>query len=114
MTAVIDPTGAVEITFGGETYCLRLTMRGIARLQAKHGRNLAGMLDGTSGAIPEMDAVLDLVSEALQKGHDMPAKEADELADEIATADPLIVGRIIAGAFPDPEGNAKPKRAAKG
>lgn len=109
-----DPTGTVEVEFGGETYCLRLTMRGIARLQAKHGRNLAGMLDGSAGAIPDMEAVLDLVSEALQKGQDMKPAEADDLADEMATADPLLVGRIIAAAFPDPEGNAKPKRAAKG
>lgn len=113
---MIDPTGAVEIEFGGKTLSLRLTMRGIARLQAKHGRNLAGMLDGTAGDVPDMGAVLDLVSEALQKGSGLKAPEADDLADELATADPLIVGRIIGGAFPDalsePEGNAK-KGAAK-
>ena len=110
---MIDPTGAVEIEFGGKTHSLRLTMRGIARLQAKHGRNLAGMLDGTAGDVPDMGAVLDLVSEALQKGSGLKAPEADDLADELATADPLIVGKIIAAAFPDPEGNAK-KGAAKG
>ena len=109
-----DPTGVVEVEFGGETYSLRLTMRGIARLQAKHGRNLAGMLDGTAGAMPDMAAVLDLVSEALQKGHGMKAGEADELADELATADPMIVGTILAGAFPDAEaGNVPKKKAGK-
>lgn len=104
-----DPTGAVEVELGGETYSLRLTMRGIARLQAKHGRNLAGMLDGTAGDVPDMEAVLDLVSEALQRGHGLPAKEADDIADELATANPMIVGTILAGAFPDAEGNARPK-----
>jgi hypothetical protein len=108
-----DPTGAVEVEHGGETYSLRLTMRGIARLQAKHGRNLAGMLDGTAGDIPDMTAVLDLVSEALQKGQGLKPAEADDLADEIATADPLIIGTIIAATFPDAVGNARPKPKAK-
>ena len=110
---MIDPTGAVEVEFAGETYSLRLTMRGIARLQAKHGRGLAGMLDGTAGDVPDMAAVLDLVSEALQKGQSIKAAEADELADELATADPGIVGKILAGAFNGSEGNAKTKGAAK-
>ena len=109
-----DPTGVVEVTLGEVTYSLRLTMRGIARLQAKHGRNLAGMLDGSAGDVPDMAAVLDLVSEALQKGQGLAAKEADEIADELATADPLIVGRILAGAFPDAEGNAPKKVGRKG
>jgi hypothetical protein len=109
-----DPTGAIEVEHGGETYCLRLTMRGIARLQAKHGRNVAGMLDGTAGDMPDMAAVLDIVSEALQKGHGMKATEADDLADEIATADPLIVGSIMVAAFPSAEGNAKKKAKAAG
>jgi hypothetical protein len=106
-----DPTGTLEVEHGGETYSLRLTMRGIARLQAKHGRNLAGMLDGTAGSFPDMSAVLDIVSEALQKGHGMKADKADDLADEIATADPTIVGAIVNAAFPDPEGNAKKGKA---
>lgn len=109
---MIDPTGALEVEHGDKTYCLRLTMRGIARLQARHGRNLAGLLDGSAGDIPDMAAVLDLVSEALQKGEGIKAAEADDLADELATADPMVVGRILGAAFPDLEGNA-PKKGAK-
>jgi hypothetical protein len=109
-----DPTGAVEVEFGGKSYSLRLTMRGIARLQAKHGRNLAGLLDGTAGDVPDMGAVLDLVSEALQKGEGIAAAEADELADELATANPMIIGLIVTAAFPDPEGNGKTKGAKRG
>lgn len=107
-----NPTGSFEYEFDGETYELRLTMRGLARLQAKHGRTLGGTLDGTVGDIPDMNIVLDIVSEALQRGG-MDAKKADDLADEIATADPSIVGEIMATAFPDPEGNA-PKAKRKG
>ena len=109
-----DPTGVVEVEHGGETYSLRLTMRGIARLQAKHGRNLSGMLDGSAGDVPDMAAALDVVSEALQKGQGLPAKEADDIADELATADPMIVGRVLDGAFPDADaGNALAKKARK-
>lgn len=105
-----DPTGVMEVEFGGKAYSLRLTMRGIARLQVKHGRNLAGMLDGTAGSFPDMGAVLDIVSEALQKGSGLEAEKADDLADELATADPMIVGRIVSAAFPDAtEGNAPKK-----
>jgi hypothetical protein len=111
---MIDPTGAVEIQFGGKTYAMRLTMRGIARLQAKHGRTLAGLLDGTQGDFPDMGVVLDLVSEALQRGEGLDAAAADDLADEIATADASVVGRIMASAFPDAEGNAQRKMAAGG
>lgn len=104
-----NPTGALEYDFNGETYELRLTMRGLARLQAKHGRTLGGILDGTAGSIPDMAVVLDIVSEGLQRTG-MKADKADELADELATADPEIVGAIMATAFPDAEGNAKTKR----
>ena len=109
-----DPTGTIEVEHGDATYTLRLTMRGIARMQVKHGRNIAGMLDGTAGSFPDMNAVLDIVSESLQRGHGLNAKQADDLADELATADPAIVGRIMSAAFPDIEGNAKAKKGAAG
>jgi hypothetical protein len=111
---MIDPTGAVEIVFGGKTYAMRLTMRGIARVQAKHGRTLGGLLDGAPDDFPDMSVVLDLVSEALQRGEGLDAAAADDLADEIATADATIIGRIMASAFPDAAGNAPKKKAARG
>jgi hypothetical protein len=107
-----NPTGALQYEFGGETHEMRLTMRGLARLQAKHGRTLGGMLDGSMGDIPDMNVVLDVVSEALQRGG-MDAKKADDLADEIATADSEVIGAILMTAFPDQGGNAKPRGKAK-
>jgi len=109
-----DPTGALQHEHGGKTYELRLTMRGLAKLQGKHGLNIAGMLDGTAGDIPNMGAVLDLVSEALQKGSGLSAEQADELADEIATANTAIVGEIIMTAFPDQAGNGQAKKGKAG
>jgi hypothetical protein len=110
-----DPTGAFHLEHGGKSYELRLTMRGIAKLQAKHGRNIAGMLDGTAGDIPDMMAVLDLVSEALQKGSGLSPEEADDVADELTTHDTSIVGSVVATAFPDmKEGNGKAKRGRAG
>lgn len=106
-----NPTGSLEYAFGGNSYEMRLTMRGIARLQAKHGRTLGGLLDGTAGDIPDMGVVLDVVSESLQRTG-MDAAKADDLADEIATADPMVVGSIMETAFPDAAGNAKAKRKA--
>jgi secreted protein with Ig-like and vWFA domain len=107
-----NPTGSLEYEFGGESHEMRLTMRGIARLQAKHGRTLAGVLDGTVGDIPDMAVVLDIISESLQRAG-MDAAKADDLADEIATADPAIIGSILQTAFPDTEGNGKAKAKAK-
>lgn len=96
-----DITGEMIETFGGREYTLRLTMRGIAALQAKHGKNIGGLLDGTAGDIPDFGPLLDLVSLALQKGHAMTPEEADALADDLLTADPQIVGRIVSSTFPD-------------
>lgn len=108
---MINPMGSIEVEHGGKPYTLRLTMRGIGRLQNKHGRNVAGLFDGTEGGFPDMNAVLDLVSEALQRGHGLDADKADDLADEIATADPMIVGKITKAAFPDAGGNEAKKKA---
>lgn len=104
---MIDPTGCVEFIVGGKAYACRLTMRGIARLQGKHGRNIAGLLDGSAGDIPDMGAMLDLVSEALQRGSKLEAELADDIADELLSADQTIIGAIIAAAFPESVGNAK-------
>lgn len=115
MTA--DVTGTVRETFDGTEYSLRLTMRGLAKLQAKHGANVAGLLDGTAGNPPNMEPLLDMVSEALQKGHGLEQAEADDVADELLTADLGLVERLIQAAFPDAEvsvekGNRKRSRRA--
>lgn len=109
-----DVTGTIRETFDGKSYDLRLTMRGIASLQAKFGNNIAGLLDDTGEAVPDFNALLALVSAALQKGSGMDAEAADDLADEMLTKDQAIFKRVIGAAFPEPKmGNAKkPKKAA--
>lgn len=106
-----DVTGTIRAEHDGKTYALRLTMRSFAELQAKHGANVAGILDGTAGAMPSFAALIDVVSLALQRAEAMPAEEADRLADELLTADIKLVERLIAAAFPDAEGNgARPAK----
>jgi len=100
--------GTVTTDIGGKSYDLQLSFRAIARLQAKHGRNVAGLLDGTAGDIPDMAAVLDVLSEAIQRGSGVEASVADDLADELMSANSAILGPVLLTAFPDaPGGNGK-------
>jgi len=110
-----DITGALSVEHNGTRYMLRLTMRGIAQLQAEFGRDIAGVLSGEAGAIPDFAAILRIVEVALQKGQPgMIASEVAAVADDMATPD--LVGRIVAAAFPDAEaqavGNGKRPKAA--
>lgn len=109
-----NPTGTIREEFEGKSYDLRLTMRGIASLQATYGNNVAGLLDGTAGDVPNFAALIDLVSLALQRGSKLPKEEAEDIADAMLTADTMIVGRIIAAAFPNEatEGNGKKRKKA--
>jgi len=109
-----DITGTIHEVYDGKSYDLRLTMRGIATLQSEYGANVAGLLDGSAGDLPDFNALLSLVSIAIQKGSDMEPVAADELADDLLTKDPEIVSRIISAAFPDQKeqksGNVKKPR----
>ena len=109
-----DITGTIHEVYDGKSYDLRLTMRGIATLQSEYGNNVAGLLDGSAGDLPDFNALLSLVSIAIQKGSGMDAGAADDLADDLLTKDPEIVGRIISAAFPDEKeqksGNVKKPR----
>jgi hypothetical protein len=105
-----NPTGVVLESFGGKDYRLKLTMRGIAELQKKYGKSIGGLLDGTAGDIPDFNPLIDLVSLALQRGEKMKPEDADEIADNMLTADKEIIGRIIAAAFPE----AVPGKKTKG
>lgn len=107
-----DVTGTVRASHDGKTYALRLTMRSFAELQARHGANVAGLLDGTAGAVPSFAALIDVVSLALQRGEGMAADEADRLADELFTADARLVERLIAASFPDQVGNGQTTKAS--
>lgn len=105
-----DLTGTIREGFGGKEYELRLTMRGIATLQDRYGLTLGGLLDNSIGDIPPFGLLLDLVSVSLQKGSKLPEAEADDLAEELLTADQMIVGRIIKATFPEIEGDEGEKK----
>lgn len=109
-----DVTGALHHPFGGRNYALRLTFAGIATLQGRHGNDLGGLLTGTVEGIPPFAIMLDMVSVALQKGEGMPADAADNLADDMLTADKSLVDQIVRAAFPETAGNeAAPKKAKR-
>lgn len=103
--------GELNVTCAGADYCLRLTMRGIAQLQDEYGQGLEPLLGMKDGVMPHFGICLRLVEIALKKHH---PDAGPELADEILTADVGVVGRLIAAAFPDPEGNAGGKPEAAG
>ncbi|MCL4065343.1 hypothetical protein M3484_01970 [Pseudomonas sp. GX19020] len=98
-----DVTGALHHDFRGKSYTLRMTMRGLAQMQEKHGNDLGGLLSegGDKSAVPPLAPALDLISIALQRGEGLDAEEADNLADEMMTADRNLGGRVLAAAFPD-------------
>ncbi len=102
-----DVTGTLRRTHAGREYELRLTFGAIAGLQADHGVDLGGLLseDGITG-VPPFGLLLDIVSAALRKGQrDMARPEADELADELLSADPQLFAALLKTAFPDQRGN---------
>lgn len=114
---IASVTGTLHEQHDGKTYDLRLTMGGIAKLQAMHGRNVAGLLDGSAGDLPDFQALIDMVSVALQKGQGMTPEEAASVADDLLSADMEIVQRLITAAFPnatvETAGNVRrPKRTA--
>lgn len=88
-------TGELIERFDGRDIRLRLTMRSLATLQDEHG---GAAIEGIiGGAAPSLSACIRLVELALQKHH---ADEAYDLADELFTADPEIVVRLVNAAFP--------------
>ena len=96
-----DVTGALHHEFQGKSYTMRITMRGLAHLQGLHGNDLGGLLSAGGSDIPALRPSLDLVSVALQRGEGIDQPEADDLADEMFTADRTLAGRVLAAAFPD-------------
>ena len=110
-----DVTGALSHSFGGKQYALRLTLGGIAKLQAKHGNDLGGLLSGKVETVPPFGIMIDMIAVALEKGQKMGADEAADLADEMMTADKGVFERLMKAAFPDADpGNADaPRRKAK-
>src|SRR5690606_10942214 len=102
-----DVTGALHHEFNGRGYTLRLTLGGIAKLQAKHGNDVGGLFaEGGIEGVPPFGIMIDVVAAALEKGERLPGDEAADLADDMLTADPRLVERLIAAAFPSASGNA--------
>lgn len=95
-----DVTGALHHEFGGRTYCLRLTMAGLGRVQDRHGNDLGGLLSDDASAVPPFSVLVLLVAVALEKGERIGADDAADLADEMMTADPGLSGRLLHAAFP--------------
>lgn len=107
-----DITGSIIEEINGQRYTLRLTMRGIAKLQGSYGPTINGLLDGKAGSFPDFNPLLDLVSIALQKGHGLAEADAEQVADDMVTADQEIIGRILKAAFPEAEpGKTQGKKA---
>lgn len=95
-------TGELNVAHNGRDLTLRLTLAGLARLQDKYGPDIAGLLDENRSdeEILPFGIMLDVISVSLQKGMRMPEDEAEELADDILSADPDVLGRLLSAAFP--------------
>lgn len=107
-----DVTGALHHEFGGRSYTLRLTLGGIGKLQGKHGNDLGGLLTGGIQGIPPFSLMIDVVAVALEKGERMSSDEAQDVADDIITADQSVFEKLMKAAFPDPSGKRKAPKAA--
>jgi hypothetical protein len=107
-----DITGSLTVEHGGRSYSLRLTMRGLASLQAEFGNSLGGMLDGEANAIPNFALLLRIVEVALGNVDDK-----EQVADALLSDDVTIVERIMAASFPalvdGASGNGKRATRAK-
>lgn len=100
-----DVTGTLHHEYGGKTYTLRLTWGVLGALQAKHGDDFLERLDVPNGKLPPFNLLIDVAAMALAKGEKMAEDEARDLADDIITSDPEVIGRLMTAAFPDAVGN---------
>lgn len=96
--------GEVNVSAGGKTYCLRLTMRGIATLQDEYGQNLAPILNLQPGELPHFGVCLRVIELALQRHH---PEAGPEVADDILTQDMGVFGELLEAAFPQAEAQSE-------
>lgn len=116
-----DVTGALRHEFGGRTYCLRITMLGLADLQDKYGEDIGGFLsgkfdtpeDGSPAVIPPFRIMVDMVKVALMKGENMTESEALDLADDMTTANRDLGMLAMQAAFPPEKAGNAPARKRK-
>lgn len=102
-----DVTGTLHHEHGGKTYTLRLTWGVLGALQEKHGDDFLDRLDVPQGKLPPFNLLIDVAAMALAKGEGLKPDDARDLADDIITSDPEVIGRLMAAAFPDAGGNGK-------
>ena len=140
-------TGTVRRTHDGAEYVMRLTMAGFAQLQSEFGNDFVQQLEGPKEQqleeheeqqlegpkeqqleereeqqgpyIPPMGICLRIVEVALRKGMpDLDEARYADIADEIFTADPKIIGVLVRAAFPQAEepesGNGEPAGKRRG
>ena len=98
-----NPTGALTVDANGQTYRLWLGFSGLAELQAKHGSDFITQLQPPENApanwLPDFGIVRDLILESLQRYH--PTDADRWLVDELFAAEPTIIERLFAAAFPE-------------
>lgn len=100
-----DVTGALHHDFGGKSYRLRLTWRVLADLQGKHGDDFLSQLDAGAGRMLPFGVMIDIVAKALARGESLDEGQVQDLADDMLTADPELVSRLLESAFPPASGN---------
>ena len=100
-----DVTGALHHDFDGKSYRLRLTWGVLADLQGKHGDDFLTRLDAGAGKLPPFGLMIDIVAKALARGEGLDDDNVRDLADDMLTADPELVSRLMQAAFPDAVGN---------
>lgn len=103
-----DITGTVRRTHDGAEYVMRLTMAGFAQLQSEFGNDFVQQLEAPEGHqgpyMPPMGICLRIVEVALRKGMpDLDEARYADIADELFTADPEIIGVLVRAAFPQSE-----------
>jgi hypothetical protein len=102
--------GDLTVSVGGQEYCLRLTMRGIATLQDEFGQNLEPILNVKAGQLPHFGVCLRVVELALKRYH---PEAGPEVADDILSEDMMIFGRLLDTAFPAVEGDVDAEKKVK-
>lgn len=111
-----DPRGLLTVTAGGKEYRLWLGMSVLADLQSKHGQDVFTKMDPPAGAgaewLPDLNILIDMFLLALCRYH----PDADRyLVDEVLAENADVFPKLMAAAFPEPDGdkgNARARRAA--
>lgn len=117
--------GDVEITIGGERFILRYTMRALAVLQQKIGRERFGeLLDGSTGVFADFEVLEAMLLAGLRYHHgETPSVGGRDIMDELNLASMSVLsasmGEAIVASFPaapegGPSGPLTPTAASQG